>query len=108
MVQAEAYQFPQRAPSTVALWDHLERWLSLGSEVEASGFEMPEWMRAAAILKLVPREMESQIVARPELRSYPPAPGLGQSTARAPARCGPSSDAQHPQGRHADRGARRT
>ena len=30
MVQAEQYQFPQRAPSQAALWDHLERWLAFG------------------------------------------------------------------------------
>ena len=70
MVQAEQYQFPQRAPSMATLWDHLEKWQALGAEVEASGDECPEWMRAAAVLKLVPRELESQIVAKPELRSF--------------------------------------
>ena len=55
MVQVEQYQLPQRAPSAAAFWGYLERWWSLGAEVEASGCECPEWMRAAAILKLAPR-----------------------------------------------------
>ena len=69
-VQAERYQFPQRAPNIGALWDHLERWQALGAEVEGSGMEVPECMRSAALLKQVPKELETQIVARPELCSF--------------------------------------
>ena len=70
MVQAEQFQFPQRAPSANVLWDYLERWLALGTEVEGSGYETPEWMKAASLLRLVPKDMEATIVARPELRTY--------------------------------------
>ncbi len=70
MVQAEQFAFPPRAPSMAALWDCLQKWEALGAEVESSGFECPAWMRAAAILRLVPRDLEQRIIARPELRSF--------------------------------------
>ena len=40
------------------------------AEVEASGYELPGWVRAASLLRLVLREMETATIARPELRSY--------------------------------------
>ncbi len=71
MVQAEQYTFPPRVGSIGKLWDGLQRWLALGSEVEGAGYECPEWTRSAALLRLVPAEMEKEIVARPELSTYP-------------------------------------
>ena len=55
MVQAEQFQFPQRAPNASALWDYLERRLAPGAEVEASGYETPGWMKSASLLRLAPR-----------------------------------------------------
>eukprot|EP00974_Lingulodinium_polyedra_P023117 2232217-Lingulodinium_polyedra.AAC.1 len=70
MIQAEQFQSPQRAPSLAVLWDYLERWQTLGAEVESSGYEVPEWVKTSAILKLLPKDLEAQVVARPELRTY--------------------------------------
>ena len=39
--------------------------------MEGSGYETPEWMKAASLLRLVPKDMEATIIARPELRTYP-------------------------------------
>ena len=70
MIQAEQFQSPSRASSLAALWDHLERWLTLGAEVESSGYDVPDWMKASASLKLLPKDLEAQVVARPELQTY--------------------------------------
>ena len=70
MIQAEQFQAPVRAQSMSALWDSLERWLTLGAEVESSGYVVPEWVKTSAILRLLPKELEAQVVARPELQSY--------------------------------------
>ena len=70
MIQAEQFQAPTRAPNMTALWGHLERWLTLGAEVESSGYAVPEWVKTSAILRLLPKELEAQVVARPELQSY--------------------------------------
>ena len=69
-IQAEHFQLPPRAASLAALWGHLERWLTLGAEVESSGYDVLEWVKASAILKLLPKDLEAQVVARPELQTY--------------------------------------
>ncbi len=48
----------------------MERWLTLGAEVESSGYDVPDWVKASAILKLFPKDLEAQVVARPELQTY--------------------------------------
>ena len=49
----------------------MERWLTLGAEVESSGYDVLEWAKASAIFKLLPKDVEAQVVARPELQTYP-------------------------------------
>ena len=43
----------------------------LGPRWRGRGYESPEWMRSAALLRLVPAEMEKEIVARPGLNTSP-------------------------------------
>ena len=50
---------------------HLERWLILGGgEAESSGYDVLEWVKASASLRLLPKDIEAQVVARPELQTY--------------------------------------
>lgn len=42
----------------------------LGQEIRAAGFEAPEWMRTSALETLVPNELLSVLVSRPEFDTY--------------------------------------
>ena len=70
--EAKLYQNPQRAPNLAALWGRLERWLTLGADCEAAGFEMPDHVKANALLELVPRELEQQLISRSDIQGYGP------------------------------------
>jgi hypothetical protein len=68
--KARKYQEPARCATVAGLWEALPEWERLGEEVRAAGLEMPEWMRRAALEKLVPTEMLTTLISRPELDTY--------------------------------------
>ena len=41
-----------------------------GGEDESSGYDVLEWVKASASLRLLPKDIEAQVVARPELQTY--------------------------------------
>ena len=68
--KARRFQDPPRAKDVAALWAALPAWERLGEEVRSSGFDAPEWVRAAALEKMLPAELLRVLVSRPELDSY--------------------------------------
>jgi hypothetical protein len=93
--KARRYQEPPRCKDVAELWSRLPAWERLGEEVKLSGLEVPEWMRNAALEKLLPAALLGTLVARPELATYAVrltwvktqmehARGLAQATAYAP------------------------
>ena len=60
-------------PSLASLWGRLHAREALGLEVEAGGYQVGDWFRALALGKLVPNELEAEMVGRPDLRQYCPA-----------------------------------
>ena len=67
---ARKFQDPARCPSTAGLWEALPEWERLGEEVQAAGFQAPDWIRVCALEKLVPADLLSTLVSRPELDTY--------------------------------------
>ncbi len=41
-----------------------------GEEIKAAGFEAPDWVKTSALEKLVPMDLLSVLVGRPELDTY--------------------------------------
>ena len=68
--KARRFQDPPRAKDATALWAALPAWERLGEEVRTSGFDAPEWVRSAALEKLVPTDLLRVLVSRPELETY--------------------------------------
>jgi hypothetical protein len=52
------------------LWEAMPLWEPLGSEVAVSGYPGPDWVRSQALDKLVPQEMLTTIIGRPELANF--------------------------------------
>ncbi len=93
--KARRYQEPTRCKDTSELWCKLPAWERLGEEVMLSDLILPEWMRSAALEKLLPAPLLQTLVARSELSTYPMrvtwvktqmehARGLAQATAYGP------------------------
>ncbi len=68
--KARRYQEPPRCKDITELWSRLPAWERLGEEVLSTGLELPEWMRSAALERLLPQPLLSTLVARPELATY--------------------------------------
>jgi hypothetical protein len=93
--KARRYQEPSRCKDITELWSRLPAWERLGEEVKLAGLDLPEWLRSAALEKLLPAQLLSTLVARPELATYATrlawvktqmehARGLAQATAYGP------------------------
>ncbi len=93
--KARRYQEPTRCRDIGELWSRLPSWERLGEEVKLAGLDLPEWLRSAALEKLLPTQLLSILIARPELSSYAGrvawvktqmehARGLAQASAYAP------------------------
>ena len=52
-----------------ALWAALPAWERLGEEVRTAGFDVPEWVKSAALEKLLRVELLRTLISRPELDS---------------------------------------
>ena len=68
--KARRYQEPARCKDVAELWSRLPVWERLGEEVKLSGLDLPEWMRSAALEKLLPAPLLATLIARPELATY--------------------------------------
>jgi hypothetical protein len=68
--KARRYQEPSRCKDTPELWTRLPAWERLGEEVKLAGLDLPEWLRSAALEKLLPAPLLATLVARPELSTY--------------------------------------
>ncbi len=73
----------------------MTEWERRGEEVKLAGRDRPEWLRSAALEKLLPAQLLTTLVARPELATYSArlawvktqmehARGLAQATAYGP------------------------
>ena len=93
--RARRYQEPSRCKDVTELWSRLPAWERLGEEVKLAGLDLPEWLRSAALEKLLPAQLLATLVARPELATYSArvawvktqmehARGLAQATAYGP------------------------
>ena len=67
--KAKQFQDPPRAKDMTALWAALPAWERLGEEVRTAGFDLPEWVKSAALEKLIPLELLRTLISRPELDS---------------------------------------
>ncbi len=65
--KARRYQEQPRCKDVAELWSRLPAWERLGEEVLSTGLELPEWMRCAALERLLPQPLLNTLVARPEL-----------------------------------------
>jgi hypothetical protein len=68
--KARRYQEPSRCKDITELWSRLPAWERLGEEVKLAGLDLPEWLRSAALEKLLPAQLLATLVARPELATY--------------------------------------
>jgi len=68
--KARRYQEPARCKDISELWSRLPAWERLGEEVKLAGLDLPEWLRSAALEKLLPTQLLGTMIARPELASY--------------------------------------
>jgi hypothetical protein len=93
--KARRYQEPARCKDISELWSRLPAWVRLGEEVKAAGLDIPEWLRSAALEKLLPAPLLATLIARPELATYAQrigwvetqmehSRGMAQATAYAP------------------------
>ena len=64
LAKARQFQDPVRAKDFAALWTALPAWERLGEEVRTAGFECAEWMRSAALEKLLPLDLLRIVVSR--------------------------------------------
>jgi hypothetical protein len=101
--KARRYQEPARCKDVSELWSRLPAWERLGEEVKLAGLDLPEWLRSAALEKLLPAHLLGILIARPELASYAArvawvktqmehARGLAQATAYGPSAGGTAGD----------------
>jgi hypothetical protein len=67
--KAKQFQDPPRAKDMAALWAALPAWERLGEEVRTAGFDVPEWVKSAALEKLLPVDLLRTLISRPELDS---------------------------------------
>ena len=70
LAKAKLFQDPARAKDMAALWTALPAWVRLGEEVSSAGFGLEDWVKSAALEKLLPLELLRIMIARPELDSY--------------------------------------
>jgi len=68
--KARRFQDPPRCRDVQGLWASLPVWERLGEEVRTAGLDLPDWLKSAALEKLVPSELLQVMVSRPELDSY--------------------------------------
>ena len=68
--KARRFQEPAKCKDTSELWAKLPAWERLGEEVKLAGLDIPEWLRNAALEKLLPKPLLATLVARPELSTY--------------------------------------
>jgi hypothetical protein len=68
--KARRFQDPARCKDTSDLWHKLPMWERLGEDVKLAGLDVPEWLRSAALEKLLPAQLLATLVARPELSTY--------------------------------------
>ena len=68
--KARRFQDPPRCRDVQALWASLPVWERLGEEVKTAGLDLPDWLKSAALEKLVPSELLQVMISRPELDSY--------------------------------------
>jgi hypothetical protein len=68
--KARRFQDPPRCRDVQGLWAALPVWERLGEEVRTAGLELPDWMKSAALEKLVPTELLPTLISRPELDTY--------------------------------------
>jgi hypothetical protein len=71
LAKAKHFQDPARAKDSAALWTALPVWERLGEEVSTAGIELPEWVKSAALEKLLPLDLLRVLISRPELDSFP-------------------------------------
>lgn len=72
VLKAKSMKFvdPPRCGSVGQLWNALPAWLMLEEELKNANYQVPEWLRASALDKLVPTKLLEAIVARPDLSNY--------------------------------------
>jgi hypothetical protein len=68
--KARKYLDPQRCANMQKLWEAMPLWEQLGSEVALGGYPVPDWVRSQALDKLVPQDMMTTIVGKPELAEF--------------------------------------
>jgi hypothetical protein len=68
--KARRFQEPAKCKDTSELWAKLPAWERLGEDVKLAGLDIPEWLRSAALEKLLPAPLLATLVARPELSTY--------------------------------------
>jgi hypothetical protein len=68
--KARRFQDPPRCRDVQGLWASLPVWERLGEEVKTAGLDLPDWLKSAALEKLVPSELLQVMISRPELDSY--------------------------------------
>jgi hypothetical protein len=68
--KARRFQDPPRCRDVQSLWASLPVWERLGEEVKTAGLDLPDWLKSAALEKLVPSELLQVMISRPELDSY--------------------------------------
>ena len=71
LAKAKNFTDPVRAKDSAVLWTALPTWERFGEEVSTAGIELPEWVKSAALEKLLPLDLLRILVSRPELDSYP-------------------------------------
>ncbi len=67
--KARRYQTPSKCKDVQELWARLPAWERLGEEVTLSGLGLPEWLRSSALEQLLPAQLLTSLVARPELKT---------------------------------------
>jgi hypothetical protein len=68
--KARRYQDPARCKDISELWSKLPAWERLGEEIKLAGLDLPEWLRSAALEKLLPAPLLGTLVSRSELNTY--------------------------------------
>jgi hypothetical protein len=68
--KARRFQDPARCANLQKLWESLPVWEQLGSEVAMGGYPVPDWVKSQALDKLVPQDLLTTIIGRPELSDY--------------------------------------
>ena len=76
--KARRYQEPPKCKDVTERWSRLPAWERLGEEVKLAGVDLPEWMRSAALEKLLPAQLLATLISC-AARAFDllGAPGLG-------------------------------